>query len=201
MSLPGGPVRQRCGHGDTPVCIPCGSMPMGYTPGPLRRFAGKTSSATAGKAQGGSQLPNPWPAFSPLSAARRGAHHGLAQYSAAVTSPAGRGCSPRTVPPNTANQMFGVNSIFHNNLLPKSCQKSPRRLAGGFRRFWGGNFSPRTKPAHREHRRPSRQTGRPGLSCSCVRWSPRRNMSAQDQTLRLNRAVCPAESGLWHSSG
>ena len=50
-SLTGRPVRQRCGPGATPVCLPWGPAPMGDTPGPLRSLAGKTSSRTAGKAQ------------------------------------------------------------------------------------------------------------------------------------------------------
>jgi len=42
LSPPGGPVRQRYGSGDTPVRLPCGSINMGTTPGPLHSLAGHT---------------------------------------------------------------------------------------------------------------------------------------------------------------
>ena len=44
-------------YGGAPVCLPWGPTPMGATPGPLRSLAGNTCSPTAGKAQGGIQLP------------------------------------------------------------------------------------------------------------------------------------------------
>ena len=55
---PGGPVRQRWGHGDTPVRLPCGSAHMGASPGTLRSLARETPSTTARKAQALIKLPN-----------------------------------------------------------------------------------------------------------------------------------------------
>jgi hypothetical protein len=48
---PQGRIRQRFGHGHTPVSLPWGSLPMGDSPGPLRSLAGKAAPTTAGKAQ------------------------------------------------------------------------------------------------------------------------------------------------------
>ncbi len=57
-SCPQGRIRQRCGHGDTPVWSPWGSAPMGTTPGYRRSLTEKTCSTTAGMAQARLRLPN-----------------------------------------------------------------------------------------------------------------------------------------------
>ena len=74
--------------------------------------------------------------------------------------------------------MVGVNSISHNNLLPKSCRKSPRRPAGGFRRLLGAVSAPGPNPSIRDIEG-SRQTGKPG-------GSRRRKISSHEQSFRMN---------------
>jgi hypothetical protein len=102
LSLRAGPVSQRRGHGDTPVCPPWGPLHMGTTPGPLPSLAGKTPPATAGKA---------------LSASKRASPQG-AQFDA-------QGAQVLTHGQRSAPSLGGTNSsgeleaVLANNAIPQ----------------------------------------------------------------------------------